>query len=183
MGANALATVAMVIYPQICLLLEFDPIMTGVLLGSTIHDVAQVVGAGYGVSDEVGITAVIVKLFRVFLLLPVVLLMGWYFRCVTVEKGHVKVPVPIFAIVFLVLCLVNSTIPLMPQILPIYIPIKAICIELSKWALLFAIGALGLSTSISAIARLGWRHIATMTCTTILLVVFATAGLVSLRLL
>ena len=63
---NALATLAMVIYPPLCILLGFDPQTTGVMLGATIHDVAQVVGAGYAVSVTVGNTAVIVKLFRVF---------------------------------------------------------------------------------------------------------------------
>ena len=43
------------------------------------RDEAQVVGAGYAVSEPVGNTAVIVKLFRVFLLLPVVLAIGWWF--------------------------------------------------------------------------------------------------------
>ena len=64
--------------------LGFDAQRTGVMLGATIHDVAQVVGAGYAVSETTGNTAVIVKLFRVFLLFPVVLVIGWSFarrRC------------------------------------------------------------------------------------------------------
>ena len=65
-AVNALATLAMLVYPPICILLGFDPQTTGVMLGGTIHDVAQVVGAGYAVSNAVGNTAVIVKLFRVF---------------------------------------------------------------------------------------------------------------------
>ena len=72
-AVNALSTVAMVLYPPLCTWLGFDAHTTGVMLGGTIHDVAQVVGAGYAVSEPVGNTAVIVKLFRVFLLLPVVL--------------------------------------------------------------------------------------------------------------
>ena len=79
-GVNALATLAMVIYPPLCVALGFDPQTEGVMLGATIHDVAQVAGAGYAVSDAVGGAAVIVKLFRVFLLLPVVLAIGWWFR-------------------------------------------------------------------------------------------------------
>jgi len=75
-AVNALATLAMVVYPPLCFVLGFDPQTTGVMLGGTIHDVAQVVGAGYAVSEPVGNTAVIVKLFRVFLLLPVVLGVG-----------------------------------------------------------------------------------------------------------
>ena len=78
-AVNALSTIAMVLYPLICTWLGFDATATGVMLGGTIHDVAQVVGAGYAVSDEVGNTAVIVKLFRVFLLFPVVILIGWWF--------------------------------------------------------------------------------------------------------
>jgi uncharacterized membrane protein YadS len=58
------------------------------MLGGTIHDVAQVVGAGYAVSDPVGNTAVIVKLFRVFLLLPVVLGVGWYFTRMGMRHGE-----------------------------------------------------------------------------------------------
>src|SRR6185437_9476285 len=76
---NSLATVAMLIYPPLCILVGFDPHATGIMLGGTIHDVAQVAGAGYAVSATVGNTAVIVKLFRVFLLLPVVLCVSGYF--------------------------------------------------------------------------------------------------------
>ena len=50
-AVNALATLAMLIYPPLCILLGFDAQTTGVMLGGTIHDVAQVVGAGYAVSD------------------------------------------------------------------------------------------------------------------------------------
>ena len=45
----------------------------GVFLGGTIHDVAQVVGAGYSVNDPTGDTATLVKLIRVAMLAPVVL--------------------------------------------------------------------------------------------------------------
>ena len=111
-AVNALATIAMLIYPPLCLMLGFDAQTTGVMLGGTIHDVAQVVGAGYAVSAAVGNTAVIVKLFRVFLLLPVVLGVGWHFTRMGLKHGEARVPVPVFAIVFLVLCALNSAVPL-----------------------------------------------------------------------
>ena len=44
----------------------------GFFIGATIHDVAQVVGAGYSVSTDAGDLAVMVKLFRVAMLIPVV---------------------------------------------------------------------------------------------------------------
>jgi uncharacterized integral membrane protein (TIGR00698 family) len=176
-AVNALATLAILIYPPICILLHFNPQTTGVMLGGTIHDVAQVVGAGYAVSTAVGNTAVIVKLFRVFLLLPVVLGVGWYFTRKGMKHGEARVPVPVFAIVFLILCVVNSVVPLMPSLMPIYTPAKSALSEASTWGLLLAIGALGLGTSVSSIIALGWRHIATVLGTTAVIFVVVTGGL------
>ena len=90
----------MVAYPPLCVL-RLEPQTTGVMLGATIHDMAQVVGAGYAVSEPVGNTAVIAKLFRVFLLLPVVLAVGWWFTRTGAQHGDAKVPVPVFALAFL----------------------------------------------------------------------------------
>ncbi len=181
-AVNALATLAMVIYPPLCVLLGFDAQTTGVMLGGTIHDVAQVVGAGYAVNETAGNTAVIVKLFRVFLLLPVVLGVGWYFTKQGVKHGEARVPVPVFALVFLALCLLNSAMPLMPPLLPAFTPLKAILIELSNWGLLIAIGALGLGTSITTIIALGWRHVATVVASSAVIFVIVTGCLLLARL-
>ncbi|HTT47942.1 MAG TPA: putative sulfate exporter family transporter [Pseudolabrys sp.] len=180
-AVNALATVAMLIYPPLCLLLGFDPQTSGVMLGGTIHDVAQVVGAGYAVSTAVGNTAVIVKLFRVFLLLPVVLGVGWYFTRMGLKHGEARVPVPVFAIVFLVLCALNSAMPLAPSLLPVYAPVKAGLVEVSTWGLLLAIGALGLGTSVKTIIALGWRHITTVLGSTAVIFAVVTGGLLLMR--
>jgi len=181
-AVNALATLAMLVYPPLCILLGFDAQTTGVMLGGTIHDVAQVVGAGYAVSVPVGNTAVIVKLFRVFLLLPVVLGVGWYFTRIGQKHGEARVPVPVFAIVFLVLCALNSAVPLMPVLLPAYAPIKSVLVEASTWGLLLAIGALGLGTSIKTIVGLGWRHITTVLGTSAVIFAIVTGGLLLMRL-
>jgi uncharacterized integral membrane protein (TIGR00698 family) len=180
-AVNALATVAMLIYPPLCILLGFDAQTTGVMLGGTIHDVAQVVGAGYAVSTAVGNTAVIVKLFRVFLLLPVVLGVGWHFTRIGMKHGEARVPVPVFAIVFLVLCVMNSAMPLAPSLLPVYAPVKAVLSEASTWGLLLAIGALGLGTSFKTIIGLGWRHIATVVGSTAVIFAVVTGGLLAMR--
>lgn len=180
-AVNALSTVAMIAYPAICRWLGFDENLTGVMLGATIHDVAQVVGAGYAVSEAAGNSAVIVKLFRVFLLLPVVMIIGWYFVRRGAAAGHAKVPVPVFAIMFLVLCVINSVLPLFPALMPIYAPIKTALGHASTWGLLIAIAALGLGTSFNAVRALGLRHIATVTVTTLVILVVATGGLMALR--
>jgi uncharacterized integral membrane protein (TIGR00698 family) len=180
-AVNALATFAMVIYPPLCILLGFDPQTTGVMLGGTIHDVAQVVGAGYAVSAAVGNTAVIVKLFRVFLLLPVVLGVGWHFTRMGQKHGEARVPVPVFGIVFLVLCVLNSIVPLMPELTPVYLPIKSTLVQASTWGMLIAIGALGLGTSVKTIIELGWRHITTVLGATSVIFAIVTAGLLLMR--
>jgi uncharacterized integral membrane protein (TIGR00698 family) len=181
-AVNALATLAMLLYPPLCLLLGFDQQTVGVMLGGTIHDVAQVVGAGYAVSTDAGNTAVIVKLFRVFLLLPVVLGVGWYFTRLGQQHGTARVPVPMFGIVFLALCALNSIVPMMPALLPAYTPVKSILVEASTWGLLLAIGALGLSTSVKTIVNLGWRHITTVLGATAVIFVVVTGGLLAMRL-
>jgi uncharacterized integral membrane protein (TIGR00698 family) len=180
-AVNALATLAMVIYPPLDAALGFDGQTTGVMLGATIHDVAQVVGAGYAVSDVAGNTAVIVKLFRVFLLLPVVLGVGWWFARRGAAARAAKVPVPVFAFVFLALCILNSVLLSVADVAPLYPKIKAVLVEASTDGLLIAIGALGLGTSVSAIGMLGWRHIATVGATTLVILVIATGGLILLH--
>ncbi len=180
-AVNTLSTGAMVIYPLLCVQLGFDAQLTGVMLGGTIHDVAQVVGAGYAVSEPAGNVAVIVKLFRVFLLLPVVLAVGWYFTRLGTAHRHARVPLPVFALVFLALCLVNSIAPFFPDAAPLYQPAKTALGLFSTWGLLIAIAALGLDTSPAAIAALGWRHVATVSGTTAVILAVVVIGLLATR--
>jgi uncharacterized integral membrane protein (TIGR00698 family) len=180
-AVNALSTVAMVLYPLLCAALGFDAQLTGVMLGATIHDVAQVVGAGYAVSEPVGNTAVIVKLFRVFLLFPVVLLIGLAFARRSVADDAARIPFPTFALVFVALCVLNSVAPSLGPLAPAFALIKAPLIEASTWGLLIAISALGLGTSLPAIAALGWRHVATVSGTTVVILAVVTAGLMILN--
>jgi uncharacterized integral membrane protein (TIGR00698 family) len=179
--ANAISTLVMLAYPPLCLWLGLSARETGLMLGATIHDMAQVVGAGYAVSDTVGNTAVVVKLFRVFLLLPVVLAIGWWFMRRGEQAGDAKVPAPVFAVVFLVLVLVNTAAMSMPQITPLYLPVKAFLNEVSRWGLLLSIAALGLGTSLSAILAVGWRHVAVFMGATLIILVIATGGIILLR--
>jgi uncharacterized integral membrane protein (TIGR00698 family) len=173
-AVNALSTFAMVVYPILCTSLGFDATSTGLVLGATIHDVAQVAGAGYGVSESVGNTAVIVKLFRVFLLLPVVLAVGWYFARAGAMRA--RVPLPGFAVAFLAMCVLNTALGAIPAIAPAYGAIKAALVQASNWGLLVAISALGLGTSFTAVTELGWRELATITGATLVILAVVVAG-------
>jgi uncharacterized membrane protein YadS len=75
----------------------------------------------------------------------------------------------------------NSIAISIGSIAPAFALIKTPLIEASTWGLLIAISALGLGTSLSAIAALGWRHIATVTGTTMVILVVVMAGLLVLR--
>jgi uncharacterized integral membrane protein (TIGR00698 family) len=179
--ANAISTVVMLAYPPICLWLGFSARETGVMLGATIHDMAQVVGAGYAVSDEVGNTAVVVKLFRVFLLLPVVLAIGWWFMSRGERTGAAKVPPPVFALVFLLLVVVNTVALAIPALAPVYGPIRMALGEASRFGLLLAIAALGLGTSVTALLAVGWRHVAVFMIATVVILAIVTGGIVLAR--
>lgn len=177
--ANAVSTLVMLAYPPLCVWLGYDARATGIMLGATIHDMAQVVGAGYAVSESVGNTAVIVKLFRVFLLLPVVLLIGWWFVRQGQHAGEAKVPLPVFAFVFLGLCLLNSVMAAQPALASAvgYPTLKFVLGEASKWGLLIAIAALGLGTSLRSILSIGWRHMAVFMGATCVILLVVIAGL------
>jgi len=93
----------------------------------------------------------------------------------------VKASVPVFALVFIALCLLNSAMPFFPAAMPLYSAVKAPLSDAATWGLLIAIAALGLGTSFSAMGALGWRHIATMIGTTGVILAIVTMGLLLMR--
>ena len=176
LACNLLATLAMISYPLVAGWLHFDERITGIFLGASIHDVAQVVGAGLSVSETAAGTATIVKIFRVFLLLPVVLAIGLYLRRsqgTDHDAIKAKVPVPLFAFAFLALAGFNS-FELVPQAL------RLALLDVSRWGLLIAIAALGLNTSIEALVKLGWRYMLIMV---VLMLVIGLASLIPIAIL
>lgn len=107
-SVTALSTIAMILYPLVSSALAFDDTMAGVFIGGSIHDVAQVVGAGYSISGEAGDTATYIKLMRVAMLLPIVLLIGLTMRGGRGSTSEKPALVPGFLIVFVALAAVNS---------------------------------------------------------------------------
>ena len=164
-GVSALSTLAMIVYPMIANWLEFSPQLAGVFLGATIHDVAQVVGAGYSMSTETGDTATVVKLMRVAMLLPVIICAAMFTRMQGAETGGERPPLlPWFAVGFLILACINST-GWVPTV------VQGGINEASRWALIIAISALGMKTRIKELASVGIKPILFMMSETIFLVV------------
>jgi uncharacterized integral membrane protein (TIGR00698 family) len=106
-GISAMSAAAMVLYPIAAHALGLSDLQAGFLLGASIHDVAQALGAGYSYSAPAGDIAAIVKLTRVALLAPVLAIVAMFLPR---EAGSGKgVGVPWFVVGFFAMAGVNST--------------------------------------------------------------------------
>lgn len=151
-GVTALSTLAMILYPLVAAAAGFGPHASGIFLGATIHDVAQVVGAGYSISPDAGDTATIVKLLRVSMLLPVCLVIGVALHVRGTDAAHAAPVLPWFAVVFALLVLVASSG---------WVPQAALDAGsgLSRWCLVTAIAAIGIKTSLKSLVTMGVRPV------------------------
>ncbi|MDH3275117.1 MAG: YeiH family protein [Gammaproteobacteria bacterium] len=169
-GVTALSTVAMVFYPVFVTYLQYDNATAGVFLGATIHDVAQVVGAGYMISDQTGEISTLVKLIRVACLVPVVITISLIMhRRRSPESGNEPL-LPWFLIAFVVLVIVNS-LGWVPE------QAHAALTPVSSWCLLTAVAALGVKTSLKALADVGPVPVGVMLIQTVFLAVFVFGGI------
>jgi uncharacterized integral membrane protein (TIGR00698 family) len=173
LAVTVLSTVAMIVYPVITAVAGLDTLQTGVFLGGTIHDVAQVVGAGFSVSEQTGETATLVKLIRVAMLAPVVLGFSLAIRArgdAEAVEGQRPPLIPGFVWAFLALAAINST-GLVP------VAVSGFLGDLSRWALLVAIAAVGMKTALRTILDVGGQAITLIVAETLFLAVFILIGL------
>lgn len=147
-------TISMFIYPIVYStgILSLSPNQMGIFSGSTLHEVAHAVGAGGAMGPEVEPVAVIVKMIRVMLLVPVLLILGYWVaiksRKTGNAKGSGKINIPWFAIGFLLVICLNSLISLPENV------IKGIE-YFDTFLLTMAMAALGAETSIDKFKKAG----------------------------
>jgi uncharacterized integral membrane protein (TIGR00698 family) len=130
----------------------------GVYAGSTIHEVAQVFAAGRSISAATANTAVITKMVRVMMLAPFLIgLSGWLARRAAPERDAAavtdkgcKLTIPWFAFAFVGMVMFNSVVPLPHSMVTAVIGVDT-------FLLAMAMGALGLTTHVSAIRRAGLK--------------------------
>ena len=173
LSVTVLSTVAMIAYPIISQTLGLDDRATGVFIGGTIHDVAQVVGAGFSVSEDAGETATLVKLIRVTMLAPVVLVFSLMFRSMQDEgdqQGARPPLVPTFVLGFLGLAALNS-FGVFPEI------VVSAASDVSRWALLISIAAVGMKTSLRRILEVGGQSVALIVAETVFIAGFILIGM------
>jgi len=156
-----LSTVAMLAYPALAHLAGLPPEAAAIFLGASIHDVAQVAGAGYSVSPAVGDMAVTVKLVRVSLLALVVAAVAFSFAGAAREaKAEGKslgraALLPGFVIAFFALAGLRSTGAVPTEVLPA----ATFASNLLIGAGVVAVGA---KTSIAGLKSMGWRPLAAL---------------------
>jgi uncharacterized membrane protein YadS len=146
---GASAALAMSLYPILARALQLSPEAAGFLLGASIHDVAQALGAGYSLGETEGQTAAIVKLTRVALLAPTLLIVTLLLPR-DGERTSGAPPIPWFIAAFLVLTVVNSFVTLPAEV--------ARTAKLGTTALLLlAVVATGIRSPMHLLLKQGWR--------------------------
>lgn len=146
-------SLAMLVYPLLYPLTGMDEGLFGIYIGATVHEVAQVVAAGDAVGPQALANAVIVKLVRVMLLVPFLLVVGqWWIRrqasdgATEVVRGGLVIPW--FAFGFLAMVIFNSFVPL-PA------PLHQSLVVIGQIALAMAMAALGFETRLEKLKALG----------------------------
>lgn len=156
--SSTVSTMAMVLYPLLGSALGLSPLQVGVLVGASVQDVPQVVGAALALPVEAGNAAVTIKMFRVLMLLPAVAAIAWWFG--SAAHGARLPKVPRFAVGFLVVSLLNSMLLVTPGLAHAYAPLRGFLIEATGWGLVVAISAVGLETSLAGLKAQGLRPVA-----------------------
>jgi uncharacterized integral membrane protein (TIGR00698 family) len=149
-------TIAMFLYPVLYTsgILDMTGREFGIYVGGTIHEVAQVVAVGTmnGAETEMAKAAVIVKMTRVIMIAPMLIILGIYLSYAAKKTGSagggVKLVIPWFAVYFIGMAGFNS-LHLVPE------NIVAVINEIDTFLLTMAMTALGMGTRFAKFKGLG----------------------------
>jgi len=142
-------SIAMIVYPLLFGVLGAARVPFGIYVGSTVHEVAQVVAIGKTIGGATAETAVIVKMIRVMMLAPFLIVLGWLVsRSSAVARAAPAPRLPGFAIAFIVIAIVNPYLGL-----PAWLMTALRTLDLGLLAA--AMAALGLDTTIKKLRLAG----------------------------
>jgi len=140
-------TISMFLYPIIYPLLPLSgDAAYGVFAGSTIHEVAQVIAAGIAVSPEAADTGVVVKLIRVMMLAPLLIIMGIWLRDTKDEKQPLYIPW--FVIAFIGVTAINTWVDIPANLHQLLVTADLVFLSM-------AMAALGIDTNFHKLRDLG----------------------------
>lgn len=167
---TGVSTLCMIIYPGLIINWGWHAQEMGLFIGATVHDVAQVFGAGEMISEEVAQTAAYSKMLRVALLIPVVLVLGFCFKNQAVQepasKARLYQSLPVFLVFFVgFVLLANSGV--MPK------PLINTLSDISRVCLWVAMAAFGAKTNLLALRDVGVKPFALVVLNTLFIAGFA----------
>lgn len=124
----------------------------GITVGASIFELAQVYGASYAVSEGALNTATLVKLSKVVMLIPLLLILAGLRRYLARDTAHARVPIPWFVVGFIAVLAFNSAVDLHPQF-------KRLILAADQFLFLMVTVALGIMTPLSKLREAGgpWR--------------------------
>lgn len=106
---NILGGVGIFIVPGFLTLLQLDPVESGVLVGGSLHSMGHVAGAGELLNEEARNVAISVKLVRIALLTPALLVFSHFINTRKPDgKTNFKFQLPMYLIIFVIISLLNS---------------------------------------------------------------------------
>ena len=143
-------TLSMFLFPIFYKLLHLNDLFYAVWVGSSIHEVAQVVAAGFAAGEETGKLATLVKLARVLLIIPIVILLGLIQTKKNNEQSTGKVVIPWFVFGFLGAVMVNS-MNIVPK------PLVEQILFIDHLLLTFAMAGMGLVTIFEQLRNVGLK--------------------------
>lgn len=136
-GVAGLSTICMVLYPGLLLALGMTPAQMGLFLGASIHDVAQVFGAGDMISPAVAQLATYTKMLRVAMLVPVIMILAVLFSANT-GQGRIRRMLPPPFLMAFVGFVILANVNILPQAsLTWFSSFSQICL----WTAMAALGA------------------------------------------
>ena len=156
LGTTLSSALALVAYPALAGALGLDDRQAGFLIGAAIHDVAQAIGGGFAFSDEAGAVATVVKLSRVAMLVPLLIVVGLLLqRGGTRDAGtgpalSLRRGIPWFIAGFVALVTLNSTVALPPMA-------GEWGASAASFFLLLAVTSAAIKANLSGILAHGWR--------------------------
>lgn len=154
-GVSLASAIAMSVYPALAGQMGFGDKQAGFLIGASIHDVAQAIGGGYAYSDIAGSYATIVKLARVALLAPIVMLVSLWLGPSSGQEDRPawrRFSPPWFITAFIGVVALNSLIAV-PEVA------KTAALSGSKALLLLAVTATAMRSRMDLLIELGWRSL------------------------
>lgn len=149
LAVTLIGTISMLAAPYITAALGYSDHHSGIFIGGTIHDVAQVIGAAYTISPQTADSAIIVKLIRVFMLAPIMIACILYFAANAKGNAGKKYAIlPPFLLWFLGMVLLNT-------LMDIPNTIQDHAKSLNLWLFMIAMTAIGMKTSLKSLLSSG----------------------------